>query len=599
MGRQPFHAMHLVRRSTRVAPLILLLAVASLACAAASAQPKSEPPNIVLIMTDDQGWGDLSIHGNRQLRTPNMDRLAREGARFDRFFVSPVCAPTRASLLTGRWHLRTGTVSVTRGLETMRSEEVTLAEALRSGGYDTGCFGKWHNGAHYPEHPSGQGFDHFFGFCGGHWNNYFNTTLEENGREVRTEGFITDVLTDAALDWMGRKREQPFFCYIPYNAPHGPFQVPDKYWDRPRTGELDARTRAVYSMVENVDDNIGRILDRLRQSGMDRNTIILFLTDNGPNGSRFNGGMRGAKGSVHEGGVRVALHVRWPGKIPAGREIRPISAHIDLMPTLLGLAGVEPPSGVRFDGVNLAPLLLGQSDALEPRALFTHQSRQLQVRRYPGAVRTQEHRAVNEGQGWMLFDMAADPGQKNDLAMQEPARTAELAQEYEAWFDSLSPTGWERMPVQVGWPESPRITLYAPEAYLDGGVRWFGRSGWAHDWLVGWESPGGRAWWDLAVRCPGTYGVSLLIAAPESARERVVRISSGGRAVEARLPGRLEAPAIAGPDREPRIETFERRWPRVEVGELSLPPGDQTLMVEVAGSGEPLEIKEILLTRRD
>src|SRR5262245_21570995 len=179
-------------------------------------------PNLVLIVADDMGWGDVRSHGNDRLDTPVLDRLAADGARFDRFFVSPVCAPTRASLLTGRYHPRTGVAWVTRGLETMRSEELTLAEVLRDAGYATGCFGKWHNGAHYPHNPGGQGFDEFLGFCAGHWNNYFDTTLEHNGTPIKTNGYITDVLTDAAIAFIENQRGRPFFCYVPYNAPHGP-----------------------------------------------------------------------------------------------------------------------------------------------------------------------------------------------------------------------------------------------------------------------------------------------------------------------------------------------------------------------------------------
>jgi len=189
-------------------------------------------PNILLIMTDDQGWGDIRSHGNDVIETPVLDRLAASGARFERFFVSPVCAPTRASLLTGRYYLRTGVNGVTRGRETMRSEEVTLAEILQQAGYATGCFGKWHNGAHYPYHPNGQEFDEFLGFCAGHWNNYFDTTLDHNGKMGKVKGYISDVLSDAAMAFIERNRERPFFCYLPYNAPHSPWQLPDRYFDR-------------------------------------------------------------------------------------------------------------------------------------------------------------------------------------------------------------------------------------------------------------------------------------------------------------------------------------------------------------------------------
>jgi len=208
--------------------IFLLSNVFFLGCISNSDQPeKTNRPNVILILTDDQGWGDLNIHGNEKLSTPVIDQMASRGAQFERFYVSPLCAPTRASLLTGRYHLRTGTSWVSKGLENMRSNEVTLAEVFQEQGYKTGCFGKWHNGAHYPQHPNQQGFDEFIGFCAGHWNNYFSTTLEHNGIPYPTDGYISDVLTNEALKFIEKNKENEFFCYVPFNAPHGPFQVPD------------------------------------------------------------------------------------------------------------------------------------------------------------------------------------------------------------------------------------------------------------------------------------------------------------------------------------------------------------------------------------
>ena len=197
-----------------------------------SVKAEDRPPNIVLVLTDDQGFGDIRSHGNDLINTPVHDRLALEGAQFDRFYVSPVCAPTRASLLTGRYHLRTGVHGVTRGHEIMRDEEVTIAELLKQNGYATGAFGKWHNGSQYPHHPNGQGFDEFLGFCAGHWNNYFDTTLDHNGQMVPSKGFMIDVVTDAAIEFIEKNKTKPFFCYLPYNTPHTPWQVPDKYFQK-------------------------------------------------------------------------------------------------------------------------------------------------------------------------------------------------------------------------------------------------------------------------------------------------------------------------------------------------------------------------------
>ncbi|MCA9051143.1 MAG: arylsulfatase, partial [Planctomycetaceae bacterium] len=327
-------------------------------------------PNVVVILTDDQGWGDVSCHGNPQIQTPHMDALAAEGAWFDRFFVSPVCAPTRASLLSGRFDVRTGVSGVTGRLEVMRSDEVTIAELFRDAGYRTGCFGKWHNGEQFPNNPAGQGFEEFFGFCGGHWNNYFDSTLEHNGRPVKTTGYITDVLTDAAIRFVTGDPGRPFFCYVPFNAPHTPWQVPDEWFDKCADRTSDRATQCAYAMVENIDHNVGRLLDALGEQR--HNTIVVFLTDNGPNGQRYNGDLRGIKGSVHEGGVRVPLFISWPGKI-APRKIDRIAAHVDLLPTLAELCGVAVESTKPLDGRSLVPLLNGTTTANDwpDRSLFT------------------------------------------------------------------------------------------------------------------------------------------------------------------------------------------------------------------------------------
>ena len=203
--------------------------VCGLATATAQSKKLLDRPNVILVMTDDQGWGDVRSHGNRLIDTPNLDQFAQDGARFKNFYVSPLCAPTRASLLTGRYHIRTGTVNVSNNLEIMRSEETTLAELFESNGYKTALFGKWHNGEHYPYNPNGQGFDEFVGFCAGHIGNYFDPVLEHNAGTIKTKGFITDVLTDKAIEWIESKRDENFFCYIPYNAPHTPYQVQDAY----------------------------------------------------------------------------------------------------------------------------------------------------------------------------------------------------------------------------------------------------------------------------------------------------------------------------------------------------------------------------------
>jgi arylsulfatase A-like enzyme len=562
---------------------------------------RARGPNVVLILTDDQGWGDIRSHGNALIDTPVLDRMAEEGARFDRFFVSPVCAPTRAALLTGRDHLRTGTCWVTHGLETMRASEVTIAEALRQAGYATGCFGKWHNGAHYPHHPNGQGFEQFIGFCAGHWNNYFDTGLEHNGKPIRTKGYITDVLTDAALGFIERHRAEPFFCYIPYNAPHFPCQLPDRYFDKYSSRGCDPTLASVYGMVENIDDNVGRILARLDELGIAKDTIVLFITDNGPNSQRYNGGMRGAKGSVYEGGVRVPCFVRWPGHIRTGTVIEPISAHIDMLPTLLELCEAKRPAGPPLDGTSVIPLLFGGGEGWPERRLFTHQARNGSVFEAPGSIRTQQYRMVHTDQGNELYDMLSDPGQQTDIAAQHPDLVRDLAAAYDAWFADATKDGFDRIPIPVGYPQAPRIELPAPEAYFEGRVGFKGKIGWANDWLTGWSSPTDRVWWHLDVVKDGRYEITLRYVCPEANVGSRIQVEVGGETLEAALSEPHDPAPILSPDRVPRGEVYEKEWAPLKLGTVRLKQGEATLTVRATSipGAEAMDLKCVEVRRVD
>jgi arylsulfatase A-like enzyme len=283
--------------------------------AALSAQ-RAARPSFVILLSDDQGWGDLSVHGNTNLKTPHIDSLARDGAWFDRFFVCPVCAPTRAEFLTGRYHARGGVRGVSTGDERLNIGERTIAEVFRDAGYATGIFGKWHNGTQPPYHPNFRGFQEFYGFTSGHWGQYFTPELDHNGKMIRGRGYIVDDLTDRAIEFIGKNRTRPFFCYVPYNSPHSPMQVPDRFYDKFKGAALPMRaanaeqeqidhTRAALAMCENIDWNVGRVLAKLDEWKLADNTVVIYFSDNGPNGWRWNGGMKGRKGTVDEGGVRV------------------------------------------------------------------------------------------------------------------------------------------------------------------------------------------------------------------------------------------------------------------------------------------------------
>ena len=542
----------------------------------AAGESSESKPNIILCITDDQGWGDIRSHGNDRIDTPVMDRLAASGARFDRFYVSPVCAPTRASLLTGRYHERTGVNGVTRGRETMQSEEITIAEILKAAGYATGCFGKWHNGAHYPYHPNGQGFDEFLGFCAGHWNNYFDTSLERNGRPVKTKGYISNVLTDAAIAFIEKNTERPFFCYLPYNAPHSPWQVPDKYFDKYKARGLDDTTACAYGMCENLDDNLGRLLEKLDDLKLTNNTIVLFLTDNGPNTNRYNGGMKGRKSSAHEGGIRVPLFVRWPGHVKPGTEIEQIAAHIDLLPTLVELCGVPMPKTLPLDGVSLVPLLKGEAADWPDRMIFTHWGRR-------GSVRTQRWRAVRERKQWELYDMIADPGQEEDVAEQQEKVVKKLSAAYEAWFDNVTRAGFDPIPIPIGYPQRPEVVLPGHEAFLHPpgrvGISYVGRSGWANDWVTNWTSTDAYPYWEVDVVRGGRYEITLMYVCPEEDVGAKVCVEVGGKRVEGVIQKPHDPDPIPSPDRVPRGEVYEKVWAPLTLGEVTLRKGRTRLYV--------------------
>ncbi len=578
----------------------------------------AERPNVLVILTDDQGFGDFSLHGNPHLSTPHIDRLGRQSVRFDRFFVNTFCAPTRAALLTGRYPLRTGVFGVTHNKEVMRTAEITLAEALRDAGYRTACIGKWHNGEQFPFTPPGQGFDEFFGFHNGHINNYFDTELLRGSKSEPTRGFISDVLTDEAIRFVSGRRERPFFCWLAYNAPHTPSQAPDRYFDKFKAKGLDDVTSAFYGMCENLDDNVGRLLAKLDEWQLAENTIVVFMTDNGGTGGvkHFNAGMRGGKTSVHEGGSRVPCFIRWPKQLREPRVVEQIAAHIDVMPTLLDLCGVTPPKGVKFDGRSLRPLLEGRESGWPERTLFTHNPIN-ETNRYPGAVRTQRWRLVREIKGpmggsraqgndagasaWQLYDMPADPAEEHDVAKQHADVVTALSRQYETWFDDISSRGVRRLPIPVGHDEENPVELHAPQAYFDGSLKFFGGPGFAHDWLENWMDAKSRVWFEVDVAKAGDYEISLRYACRKADAGSSVRVSVGDVSAEAKVL-EADAPIIPLPHRSSEKDRYyvNRRWGVLPMGTLTLPSGPSKLVVDVIQQPgtQALELKGVMLNRR-
>lgn len=528
----------------------------SLPASAAVRMKRDERPNVILIMTDDQGHGDLGFHGNPKIRTPNLDRLAAESVRFENFYVSPVCAPTRASLMTGRYHIRTGVVDTWLGRAMMHGDEVTVAEMLAEAGYETGIFGKWHLGDNYPLRPMDQGFDESLVHLGGGitqpadppGNTYFNPTLQKNGKTVETKGYCTGVFTQAAIEFISRNRRKPFFVYLPYNAPHTPLQVPEVYLktyagmnlsnsEFPQNGQplpaeqLDSTAR-VYGMIENIDDNVGDLLRQLDSLKLTEKTVVIFLTDNGPQQPRYNSGMRDRKGSVYEGGIRVPMFVRWPGKFPAGREYKLVSAHIDIAPTILDMCEVPVPNNVLFDGISLGPLLNLKPEtklSWPNRTLFFQWHRGDQPERYRAfAARSQTFKLVQAlGKGeqpmpanprFELFDMRSDPLEQNDVAAQYPDVVKDMKGEYDRWFDDVSATrGYEPPWIYLGSVKENPTTLTRQD--------WRGPQ-------ASWR-PDGLGHWECYIERAGTFEFTLRF--PEQKNDGAVHLKIGETASDARV----------------------------------------------------------------
>jgi arylsulfatase len=438
--------------------MLRLLLLTLLAVAAPAA-----PPNIIFIITDDQGYGDVSAHGNPILKTPNLDRLHAEGVRFTDFHVSPTCAPTRAALLTGRHEFRNGVTHTIHERERLAPQATTLAQVLKTAGYTTGIFGKWHLGDEPAYWPSQRGFDEMFihgaggigqsypGSCGdAPGNKYFDPAILHNGRFVKTQGYCTDVFFAQALRWIEQaKGRGPFYAHIATNAPHAPYIARPEDAALYRGKVADEKTAHFFGMIHNIDENVGRLLARLDELGIAKDTLVIFMSDNGTAAGQkiFNAGMRGAKGSPWLGGTRAASFWRWPGTLAPGDRPQ-LAAHIDFLPTLAELAGAKLSEEVKaqVEGRSLAPLLRDAQAAWPERVLFTHVGRwergQAAEAKYARcAVRDPRWHLVNDNakgaKAWQLFDVQADPGEQTDVAAQHPEVVTRLDAEYDRWWASL------------------------------------------------------------------------------------------------------------------------------------------------------------------
>jgi arylsulfatase A-like enzyme len=536
---------------------------------AASAAPlvrAADPPrpNVVLIVTDDQGFGDVRIHGNDKIRTPNMDRIAREGVQFTQFQVCPVCSPTRSSLMTGRYNYRTGVVDTFLGRSLMRPSEVTVAELLREAGYRTGIFGKWHLGDNYPLRAMDHGFDTSVVLRGGGLGqpsdvpgggSYFDPVLFRNGKPERFKGYCSDIYTNEALAFLDRNVSRPFFLYLATNAPHDPLEVAEELVAPYRRMGLDEGTAKTYAMVENADTNIGRVLAALESRRLDRHTIVIFMTDNGPQRPRYNAGMRGVKGSVYQGGIRVPFFLRWPSVTAAGSRVDRIAAHIDVMPTLLEACGVPAPKH-HIDGRSLLPLLRNPGAPWTDRTLFTQWHRGDAPEPFRNAaVRTQRWKLVD---GKELYDLAGDPAEKSDAAASQPQVVTRLRSEYEKWFADVSSQGYDPPRIAIGSGHENPVTLTRQD--------WRGpRAAWTPEALGHWE---------VAVAETATYDVKARLI-PQKQQARIAWSLNGAT---------LSADAPAGSE-------------EVQLGRTRIPKGEGRVTAEVATGGQTIGVWSVEIRR--
>ncbi|MEQ9409227.1 MAG: sulfatase-like hydrolase/transferase [Fuerstiella sp.] len=569
-----------------------------MACQAEAA----ERPNVLVILTDDQGWGDLSVNGNTNLSTPHIDQLATDGASFDRFYVCPVCSPTRAEFLTGRYHPRGGVYSTSAGGERLNLDELTIGDTFKDAGYRTAAYGKWHNGMQYPYHPNGRGFDEFYGFCSGHWGNYWSPMLEHNGEVVQGEGFIIDDLTSHAIDFIRQKHTAPFFVYVPYNTPHSPMQVPVRWWNKFKDKELmlhnrtpdkedPLHVRAALAMCENIDWNVGRLLQTLEETGQAENTIVVYFCDNGPNGFRWNGGMKGRKGSTDEGGVRSPCLIRWPAKIAAGHRVQINGAAIDLHPTLASLAGVKPQVTKAFDGVDLSAAILNTADQKDDRIIISHWRNKV-------SAKSAQYRLDNDGR---LYDLQEDRGQDRDVSGRYPAVANRLKMAVQDFRNTVLP-GYDQdqRPFVIAHPDYPVTQIPARDGKEHGNIKRSNRFP-NSSFFTNWTSKDDSITWDAEVLSSGRYEVEIYYSCPEGDQGSEIELSfNNGRLTGTVARAHPSALVGAEEDRVRRQESYEQNWGRMKLGEIDLNAGPGTLTLRALNipGDRVMDFRLMLLRRR-
>lgn len=466
-----------------------------------------KPPNVILIVTDDQGYGDLSCHGNTYVKTPNIDKLYEESARFTDFHVDPTCAPSRAALLTGKYSHHVGVWHTVSGGNHLRTDEKTMAEVFKSSGYRTALFGKWHLGSNYPYRPIDRGFDEWLGQGDGgtgttdDWfdNDRVNDYYWHNGEREKKEGFAPDVFYNEAIDFITKNKqsEKPFFIYLPTYLPHHPHTLPKKLPARNNNTEVSDYVSYFFKGIEHIDQNIGRLREVLAKSRLSENTIIVFMTDNGGTAGvkLFNAGMRGSKGDVYEGGHRVPFFIHWPkGKINQGIDIVDLTAHIDVLPTLIELCGLTLDTQIDFDGVSLKRHLYHPEIPLEERTLFVETQRTFTSEPWlQTAGMTNDWRLIDNTE---LYNISEDPDQSDNIIDEYPDVVKRIREGHDQYWSLVSPIDREQPRFIVGHPDDTETYLTTSDWYLP-------NVPWNHAQLAKGNSEIGE--WNIKIHQEGTY----------------------------------------------------------------------------------------------
>ena len=472
-------------------------------------------PNVIFVITDDQGYGDIGYHGNPVLKTPHLDQMARESVQLDNHHHDPLCSPSRAALLTGQYACRNGVWHVIYGRHLLSPDAVTMADTFAANGYRTGMFGKWHLGDNYPFAPQYRGFDEALCHRGGgvgelpdFWgNNYIDDVYIRNGETEQCRGYCTDVFFDAALEFIDANAENPFFVYLATNAMHAPHIVPDRYAEPYIAQGLPEERAKFYGMIANFDENMGRLFEHLVARELDKDTIVIFTADHGtaavfdpPTRNGYNAGLRGKKGSVYDGGHQVNFFLRWSDHLPAERRISGLTAHVDVLPTLLDLCELNSDPNSAFDGISLAPLIRGDSDNLPERSIIVQLQPDRPQKWHQTVVLNGPWRLVK---GIELYDVEKDRAQERNVASVFPQVVAALRRDYDAWWEGMQAAFSQVIAIPVGTEYEDPVVLSARDWHPTEG-----RVPWKQIWI---DDPAydANGFWMIEVADAGRYGIEL------------------------------------------------------------------------------------------